>query len=70
MRPKAARGDVPFLVDLAIAGALLFSAAYFILVNEYRIGSGGLTRTELLLLGEPAQAVQALPAKAEHKQQN
>ena len=55
MRLSAAhRRHVPFVVDLAIGLALVFTVTFFIVVMETRVGNGELTRAQLDLL-EPAR---------------
>ena len=52
MRSSEGRGGKVLLtVDVAIALALVASVVFFIVVMEYHVGAGELTRAELLLLG-------------------
>ena len=52
MRSSAARRrDVPLIVDVAIALALVGTVTFFITVMEWCVGHGELTQAELLLLG-------------------
>lgn len=51
MRSRAApRRDVPLMVDAAIAIALIGTVSFFVIVMEYHVGRGELTRAELRLL--------------------
>lgn len=51
MRSSAARRwDVPLIVDVAIALALVSTVTFFIIVMEYHVGAGELTHAQLLLL--------------------
>jgi hypothetical protein len=43
-------GDVQFYLDMTIALACLCTVAYFVVVIEYCIGRGELTRAQLSLL--------------------
>ena len=61
MRLRAARRDVPFVVDLTIALGLAFSAAFFIIVTEFCVGRGELTRAQLSLLDTNARMAHVGP---------
>jgi hypothetical protein len=55
----ARRRDVPLIADVAIALALVCSVTFFIIVMEYRVGQGELTRAELRLLAEETRVAHA-----------
>jgi hypothetical protein len=60
MRARVARHTrVPLLVDVAIALALVAAVTFYIVVTEYRVGNGELTRAELLLLDSKTHVAHA-----------
>jgi len=61
MRLRAAQRDLPFFADLAIAAGLVFSATFFLIVMEFCLGHGELTRAQLSLLDANRQVAHASP---------
>ena len=55
----ARRRDVPLIADVAIAFALVCTVTFFIVVMEYRVGQGELTRAELRLLDDKTRVAHA-----------
>jgi len=67
MRSRIARRlNIPAIVDLAIAITLVCVVTFFIVVMEYCVGNGELTRAELLLLDAKTRVAHA-PAVDEIK---
>lgn len=58
-RGEADHADVPLIVDVAIGFVLCATIAFFVVVMEYCIGSGELSRAELQLLGPEPQSLHA-----------
>ncbi len=67
MRMSAARRrDVPLMVDVAIGLVLVAVATFYIVVTEYYVGNGELTRAELLLLDTKVRVAHA-PTRTDNK---
>ena len=70
MRSRAAGGGTAFVIDLAIADALVFSVAFFLIVMEFCIGNGEFTRAALLLPDDHPQLAHTAPATKPNNQHN
>jgi len=66
----ARRRDIPLIADVAIAIALAGTVTFFIVVMEYRVGQGELTRAELHLLDEKMRVAHMPVATGDSKNQN
>ena len=63
----ARRRDIPLIADVAIALALVCTVTFFIVVMEYRVGQGELTRAELRLLDDKTRVAHAPTANSNNR---
>lgn len=62
--------NVPLIVDVAIALVLVGTVTFFIVVMEYCVGRGELTRAQLLLLGANVRIAHSTDPTIDDKKHN
>jgi len=64
------RRDVPLLVNMTIALAVVGTVTFFILVMEYCVGQGELTQAELRLINADVRISNTTAPLSDDKKQN